>query len=928
MYNKNLNMSAPSVLHKNTLSAKSLKDSAPISVSANQMQPAPEEPAAVMKPKCTYAVQREKTWLDGRTYFEFVPEPNRFRAMKILPQEVIEARKESHMKQLERKENKKGGFASIKEQNENYFRNLRKDTKLKKCVLHRPKHGWGRVYGDDRLTFRALERFSRNTLLADYYGDYDLENAQGVIILNAAIDEGDKCDSLGIYCKERKAILARGMEKYQKSRDVIKKIWTALLNGGGIPEWYDEPLAYKVQTEIRAIAKKIKQANPELYESMRQKVMKEPEKFKAGDDEGLAKAAMRSMMSVWFQHYEVRIVAKVLEWCEKEGLLTKTESDAYKDKVIFGYIYDGFVLLNELVEKWCKRTGKTEKDLLATFMEITDKETGFEMVWTCKPFDEKFDIQEQMVSVMAAPVTCESKKLTGDMSFPAMAEEFEKTRCFIQNVASYLEVEPSGEIIIRGQAKMKEAYNRLWCGYDEKGRKISFINTWITNNDELRTYDRMNIYPNTAACPPNEFNLWIPFAMERVEEFTWRQDVLDDFIYFVKHVICGHKEYKGDVKFPTPQYDYMMDWLAHLVQHPEQKPGKCPVLVSKQGSGKGTLTRIIKRILGAKRVFQSENPARDVWGDFNPMMEQAILVILDESDKKVAAASEGQLKNYITEENMTINNKFCPAHVMTSHHRFMVHTNTPDGGVQMQDGDRRFFAMKMSDHKKGDMAYWAKWNKVICDTADDSAFKTIYDWLMARDIGDFMQKDTPKTDFQKELERSNKEPIDSWLEDMAVTWRRLPENSRTIKEITTKELPGAQVFADYTRFCEQEGFERKAYNTNSNGLSSRINNHDISYWGGETGKGWKATEIKRGGGNNFRVFRLNEMWNYYVEKGIFNEGDFAASGPVEDTSEDAAPVLPPPAAPVLIPAKKKIVIKQVKGQQALKLGAQPDTDEE
>lgn len=924
-------MQAPLNLHQKIDSVKELKYSSAVIVSAKQMQPTPENDtgaaAEVLAPKCAYAIQREKTWLDGLTYYEYVEEPQRFKAMKLLPQETIETRQKEHLENLKKNGAKKGGYASIREQNENYYRNTRKDTKLKACALNRAKHGWGRLIGDDCITFRSLERFSRNTILADNHMDFDLENCQGKIILNAANDENDKCKALQHFCDNRKAILAEGAEKYGKTREQVKKAWTKLLNGGRIEAWYeDEIITHKVRREVLAIRAKIKQANPELYESMRQKLQKDPKKmleFMGEDEEKFTDACLRSMMSVWFQHYEVKIVAKVLEWCKKEGLLTKV-GDAYKDKAIFGYIYDGFVLLRENVEKWCKAHNCNLDELLSEFGQITMNETGFDMVWTNKNFDDQYDIQEQMISVMAAPVLCESKKLTGDMCFATMAEEFEKTNCFIADCQTYLETK-NGKIIARKQAVLRERFGNLWCGYDEKGNKINFIDTWMKNNDERREYDSMNIYPNPNKCPPNEFNIWVPFEMERVEEFVWRQDILDRFIYFMKYVICGHKEHH--TKFP--QYEYMMDWLAHMVQKPEQKPGKCPVLVSLQGSGKGTFEAIIARMLGFNRVFNTSTPEKSIWGDFNGEMKDAMLVILDEAEKKITTAAAGIFKNLITQPTLRVNEKHIAAIILVSGHRFIVTTNNMDGGIMVQDGDRRFFVLRMSDHKKSDLAYWKEWRRLLDDYTDNSAWKTIYDWLMAREIGDFMETETPKTEFQKNLETSNKEPIDSWMEDMVYQWRRMSEPLRLEPRNREKRMTGAEVMASYSTFCKSNEFDFASYKTNANGLSSRLNNHPISQHGGEAGKGWKATEVLRGAGNNFRVFRLIEMWNYYTEKNIFNDEAFEQLENGEQCEEEESTELPPPVVPVMV-AKPKIVIKkQIKGQGKLKvipLGAQPDTD--
>lgn len=892
-----------------------------MSVSAKQMESTAATPA-IMAPKCTYAIQREKTWLDGRTLFEYVPEPNRFKAMKLLSQEVIEARKEKHIEQLKKRNTKKCGFHSIKEQNECYFRQLRRDTKLKKVILNRAKHGWGRVIADDACTFASMERFSRNTLLNDYYADVDIENCQATVILNAATDEGDACPALQEFCENRTEIIADAMRKFSKPKDEIKQVWTSLLNGGRVPDWYKSKLAYRVSEECKVIRLKIKQANPEFYESMRQKVMNDPEKIKKYGEtaEKIADAAMRTMMSLWFQHHEVRIVASVLEWCEKEGLLT-LEGPAYKDKVILGYIYDGFVLLIDLVEKWGKRTGKTVAQLMEILSHVAFEKTGFSPVWKVKEFEQKFDISEQMIKVMSAPLQAETKRLTGEMSYEEMCEEFEKTNCKIYNAGLFVQSNADGTHSVRTEDKLRTQNKHLWAGYDEKGKPQNFINRWLVNNTEIRMYDNMDVYPNPVRCPANTYNLWVPFAMERVELFDYDEDGLKFFQDFIKHVICGHAEHHKE----TPQYDYMVKWIAHLLQKPEKKVGKCPILISGFGSGKGTFIEILQKIMGKRKVFESPNPARDVFGDFNPMMEEAMLVVLDEPNGKINAEAQETFKNLITGGTLTINQKHVPPFTITSRHSFMVTANPKGdggGGVHVPEGDRRFFVLRCSDHKKHDVAYWNKWRAYIDNEEEVNLWKTIYDWLMVQDLtGDWLAN-TPKTEYQKNLEASTKTPLDCWLQDMVRDWKAGFNAGDDVEY--TKKLTGEEVYRDYVAYCERNGYKGKDVYTNSGGLSSRINNNPISNWGGKKGEvDWKATQIERGGKCNHRVFRMNEMWNYYVHNGVFTEAEFVK----DDNANDSSPPSPfPEQQPVMIEKKKK-VIKLIKGQQTLKTVAASAADE-
>jgi hypothetical protein len=70
-----------------------------------------------------------------------------------------------------------------------------------------------------------------------------------------------------------------------------------------------------------------------------------------------------------------------------------------------------------------------------------------------------------------------------------------------------------------------------------------------------------------------------------------------------------------------------------MIQYPAVKT-ICPTLISKQGAGKGTLIRLLSKMIGAKKVFETRRPSRDVWGSFNGEMANAFLVNLDELSKK------------------------------------------------------------------------------------------------------------------------------------------------------------------------------------------------------------------------------------------------------------------------------------------------------
>ena len=61
--------------------------------------------------------------------------------------------------------------------------------------------------------------------------------------------------------------------------------------------------------------------------------------------------------------------------------------------------------------------------------------------------------------------------------------------------------------------------------------------------------------------------------------------------------------------------------------------------------------------MGEEKVFESSQPERDVWGDFNSKMANTFLVNLNELSKKETINCEGRIKALITDPSLTINDK-------------------------------------------------------------------------------------------------------------------------------------------------------------------------------------------------------------------------------------------------------------------------------
>jgi hypothetical protein len=234
-------------------------------------------------------------------------------------------------------------------------------------------------------------------------------------------------------------------------------------------------------------------------------------------------------------------------------------------------------------------------------------------------------------------------------------------------------------------------------------------------------YRRIAFSPKTE--PADTLNLWIGPTVTPAQG-NWQTIEL-----YLKCVLCA-----GDIE----AYNYLIAFLAHMLQKPEEKPGVMIVMLGGEGIGKGTLEIILRSIFAATTVMVSDIDS--VIGRFNSVLERAYVVFMDEAlfhgDKK----STERLKSFITSEHIQIEEKHQPERTIRSYHRFFAASNEQHFAHIGHDA-RRMFYLRVSEIYKGNHAYWNKLYKAI-DTGEVEAMA--YD-LMKMDISEFNIRKPPKS---------------------------------------------------------------------------------------------------------------------------------------------------------------------------------------
>lgn len=186
-------------------------------------------------------------------------------------------------------------------------------------------------------------------------------------------------------------------------------------------------------------------------------------------------------------------------------------------------------------------------------------------------------------------------------------------------------------------------------------------------------------------------------------------------------------------------FRYLIRYIAHALQKPWEKPGVSITFIGGQGTGKGTVCKILMKIWPAT-TFQT-NRISDIAGGFNQALEGMLHVWLDEAAFGGAKPIWDGVKSIVTEPTVAINAKHQPIRVVPSYTRLWQATNHDFAAMRERD-DRRDVAMRVSDRHKGNRPYWQKIHQAI--DGDEEVPAMMQD-LLDLDLTNFDVRNKPDT---------------------------------------------------------------------------------------------------------------------------------------------------------------------------------------
>lgn len=263
--------------------------------------------------------------------------------------------------------------------------------------------------------------------------------------------------------------------------------------------------------------------------------------------------------------------------------------------------------------------------------------------------------------------------------------------------------------------------------------------------DLIERVDGMCYRPGGDSICEHRFNMWVD---PQIDPLDGKPTI---FLEHMNYLIPDQRE-----------REILLDWLAWLVQHPDQKIMFAVLIVGYEGTGKSWLGYMLRKLFGDSNVAMVEN--EDPIGDtFNGWTENKRLGFIHElaPDPKIDLVS--RVKGIITESHIWVNEKYIKRHRSENQCHLLAVTNH-ETSVRMLRSNRRWFVIRAADDPmhigaEGEptpecSAYYKRLFDAIGpnnDLTPTAEVRRILRWLQQRDVSKFAIAVAPPTETKHEM---------------------------------------------------------------------------------------------------------------------------------------------------------------------------------
>jgi protein gp37 len=270
-------------------------------------------------------------------------------------------------------------------------------------------------------------------------------------------------------------------------------------------------------------------------------------------------------------------------------------------------------------------------------------------------------------------------------------------------------------------SKVEYKINTANTGWTPKTHRIQIFEDWFISPLTTR-YHKIVFKPNIKTAhikddKLNYFNKWRGFAYVFDVNHYPPTATCKKYLKLIKEVICDDNE---------EAYEWLLDWIADLFQHPEEKNGVAISLYSeKMGNGKTTFVEMLIEML---KPYAIKISAMDLIDRFNAQLRNKLLVFIDENQFFSGREIWNKMKNYITSTTIPIEEKGVNK-IQVEHYARFVFAANEKRNVTIETDNRRYVPIHCLEQ-----AYEVSFFESMWKEMKNGGYGVFTDMMLKRDI--------------------------------------------------------------------------------------------------------------------------------------------------------------------------------------------------
>jgi hypothetical protein len=609
---------------------------------------------------------------------------------------------------------------------------------------------FGRVSPNKALGLFSIRREIRQTLCKDYLIDIDIDNAHPSILLQICNMYEIDTDKLDEYVNNRQKKLEDIMQAYKCTKDDAKTLYIILLYFGSFNTWVTskkigedddvEPkcnkFCEKFKKELGEIGEIIMGENKDIVKFVEERKGIEKDYNKIG-----------SVVSYYLQEIENRLLETIYKYCVKNKYIVNNVCVLAADGI--------------MIEK-----DKFKPELLKEFSKIIKDKFGFDLNFSVKEMKQDYigildqhilndeDYQVQLLGGYDTKIEKNKQekfdiyKLTDyfNEDIQQMANNEYQDNFHLSKSFKYFNQHHS---FFYQSATIYNIYNTTLNTYtnfdksfddlkikDNKDKVITKFTTLYNECQHKMKYSKFTFEPNKKV-KDDEYNLFNGFKYDSDNN---NYDINDINIY-LEHI----KYLTNNDEAAT---NYIINWISHIIQKPQQKTRVCIVFYSQtEQIGKNLLIDILFELFeGYTNKIKDTNALTD---RFNADMMGKLLVVGDEINARAQDICN-ELKDIITRETEIIEPKNKEKVNVNDYKNYVMTTNN-ENVFKISNTDKRFIFVECPEVRKEEEYY----NRLVEFKKDQTKLQQLYNYFKTKDISTFQPIKIVTTEYKKHLILNN-----------------------------------------------------------------------------------------------------------------------------------------------------------------------------